>query len=110
MEKKGTAEQMPRLSMKERLLIKRMKEEQAEIRRLREAQREASQQRKLMLLQQRDIAHMRRSTQYYRQKMRRYGSKEQLFSPSPSPSLDGSQQVSNFFSFSFHAFFLLSSN
>ena len=45
---------------------------QAEIRRLREVQRVASYERKLMLLQQREISKIRRSAKYYQEKIQAY--------------------------------------
>lgn len=45
---------------------------QAEIRRLQEVQRVASYERRLMLLQQREISKIRRSAKYYQEKIRAY--------------------------------------
>lgn len=62
---------------------------QAEIKHLEEAQRRASQHRKLLLLQQEDISRCQQSTQQYKEKIRRYrltGGINLDYSPSPSPS------------------------
>ena len=68
---------------------------QAEIQRLREAHKAASQERKLLLLQQQDIARLQQSAQHYKEKIKRYSAQQQYsreaspfpdFSPSPSPS------------------------
>ena len=46
--------------------------DQAEIQTLKAVQESARQERKLMMLQQKEISKMRRSTHYYRDKIRRY--------------------------------------
>lgn len=62
----------------------------------------ASCERRLMLQQQKEISKIRRSAQYYREKIRKYSSHPRHdvpFSstperePSPAPSLNDSQQV-----------------
>ena len=59
---------------------------QAEIHRLKEAQKAARRERRLMLQQQKEISQMRRSAQYYRNKIHQH-SRRVAHSPSPSPSL-----------------------
>ena len=73
---------------------------QKEIQTLKEAQEAARQERRLMMLQQKEISKMRRSTQYYREKIHKYRQRSRAsVSPdrssrahdttaSPAPSLD----------------------
>ena len=98
---KGADELTPSLLKRERGLRKKLQQEQAEIRRLKEAQKTASHERKLMLLQQQEISKMKKSAKYYREKIRSH--RERGASPmstptgdrefSPSPSLEDSGQV-----------------
>jgi hypothetical protein len=59
---------------------------QAEIHRLKEAQKAARRERRVMLQQQKEISQMRRSAQYYRNKIHQHSCRV-AHSPSPSPSL-----------------------
>ena len=84
---KGEDEKMPSLETRRRGLLKKLEVEQAEIRRLRQAQKEASRERRLMLEQHRAITHMQSSAQYYREKLRRHSAQDHVeppFTPSPS--------------------------
>ena len=99
---KGADDLMPPLVKRERDLFRKLQHEQAEIHHLKEAQKAASQERRLMLLQQAEISKIRRSAQYYREKIHRYSSQQKRdVSPSsdrdlfsPSPSLDDTREVS----------------
>lgn len=55
---------------------------QAEIKRLKEVHKIASKERKLLLLQQKDIARMKRQTEYYQGKAKQLSDSQH--SPSPS--------------------------
>ena len=73
---------------------------QAEIKRLKEAHEVASRERRLLLLQQKDIARMRKHTQYYNSKISHFshhGGHEQSpgseSSSPPSPTIPTTQQV-----------------
>uniref|UniRef100_T1IZ11 Uncharacterized protein n=1 Tax=Strigamia maritima TaxID=126957 RepID=T1IZ11_STRMM len=59
---KGEDDKMPPLRKRQRWLMLRLQQEQAEIRRLREAQLVASQERKMLLEQQHQIIQLRQST------------------------------------------------
>ena len=85
-------------------MYKRVFIPQEEIRTLKEVQEAARQERKLMLLQQKEISEMHRSTQYYREKIQRYRQHSRAsVSPdrssrahdafSPAPSLDRTRGV-----------------
>ncbi|XP_077986378.1 centrosome-associated protein 350-like [Glandiceps talaboti] len=62
---KGTDEAMPPLRKKQRGLLMKLKQEQAEIERLKAANKAASQERKLLLYQQQEISRIRKSAQAY---------------------------------------------
>ncbi|XP_070581927.1 centrosome-associated protein 350-like isoform X2 [Ptychodera flava] len=62
---KGTDEAMPPLRKKQRGLLMKLKQEQAEIDRLKAANKAASQERKLLLYQQQEISRIRKSAQAY---------------------------------------------
>ena len=84
---KGEDDKMPSLETRRRGLLKKLETEQAEIRRLQRAQKEASRERRLMLEQHRAITHMQSSAQYYREKLRQHSAQDHLehpFTPSPS--------------------------
>jgi centrosomal protein CEP350 len=96
LEKKQDDDAMPPLIKREQGALRKLKHEQAEIKRLREVQKRASQERKLMLLQQQDIARLQQSAQHYKEKIKRYSSQQRQthsreespifeYSPSPSP-------------------------
>ena len=85
--RKGEDDKMPSLESRQQGLLRKLESEQAEIRRLQRAQREASRERRLMLEQHRAITHMQSSAKYYRDKLRRHSAQdhlEQPFTPSPT--------------------------
>lgn len=59
---KGADDKYPQLRKRQRGLIRRLQQQQAEIKRLQEANRAASKERQLLLLQSQEIAKMRQST------------------------------------------------
>lgn len=83
---KGEDEKMPTLETRQRGLLRKLEVEQAEIRRLQKVQREASRERRLMLQQHREISHLQKSANYYRDKLHRYTVRDlqDHFPPSPS--------------------------
>ena len=82
---KGGDDHMPQhLHTRQNLCM--LESEQTEIRRLQSMQSETEWQRCAMLRQHREIAQVRQSTSYYRNKLRRYQSRECQSQPSPTPS------------------------
>ena len=81
---------MPHLQSRKRGLLKRLKVEQAEIRRLLQAHHEASRERRAMLVEHREISQLQQSASHYRSKLKKHsprGIRDQLsLSPSPAPS------------------------
>ncbi|XP_077862424.1 centrosome-associated protein 350-like [Saccoglossus kowalevskii] len=65
MKDKGTDEAMPPIRKKQRGLLMKLKQEQAEIERLKAANKAASEERKLLLYQQQEISRIKRSAQAY---------------------------------------------
>ena len=73
---------------------------QVEIQTLKQVQAAARQERKMLMMQHKDISKMRRSTQFYRQKIHKYRHHAKTSTPTPEqnqdghetrPSLDGSR-------------------
>ena len=60
---KGADDVYPQIKKRKRGLILRLQQEQAEIKRLKEASRAASKERQFLLLQSQEIARLRHSTQ-----------------------------------------------
>lgn len=87
---KGEDDLMPHLHSRRRGLLKRLKAEQAEIRRLLLAHHEASRERRAMLVEHKEISQLQQSASRYRSKLKKHsphGITDQLsLSPSPAPS------------------------
>ena len=84
---KGEDEKMPSLESRQRVLLRKLETEREEIRRLQKVQQEASRERRLVLEQHREISHLQKSAEYYRDKLRRYTARDlqdHLTTPSPS--------------------------
>ncbi|XP_031558415.1 centrosome-associated protein 350-like isoform X2 [Actinia tenebrosa] len=70
MRDKGSDDVMPSIRKRQRGVLMRLQAEKAEIKRLKAANRAASYERKLLLMQQEEIARLRKSTQKIRGKVR----------------------------------------
>jgi hypothetical protein len=58
---KGADDKYPAIKKRQKMLIRRLQQQQAEIKRLREVQKAASKERQLLLLQSQEISKMRKS-------------------------------------------------
>ncbi|XP_068174879.1 centrosome-associated protein 350 [Antennarius striatus] len=114
---KGEDDKMPPLRKKQRGLLLKLQQEQAEIKRLQEANKAARKERQLLLKQQEEIERMRNSTLRLKERLKCAGGEpqpegsasetpvseaafpniqhaEDVRSPSPSPSISGSETSS----------------
>uniref|UniRef100_A0AAY5EDV5 CAP-Gly domain-containing protein n=1 Tax=Electrophorus electricus TaxID=8005 RepID=A0AAY5EDV5_ELEEL len=92
---KGEDDKMPPLRKRQRGLLLRLQQEQAEIRRLQEVSRAARRDRQLLLKQQEEIEKIQNTTLKLRQKLRSAGDTSPVETRSPSPvSVSGSETSS----------------
>ncbi|XP_068599507.1 centrosome-associated protein 350 [Brachionichthys hirsutus] len=114
---KGEDDKMPPIRKKQRGLLLKLQQEQAEIKRLQEANKAARKERQLLLKQQEEIERMRSSTLRLKERLKCAGGEpqpegsasetpaseaafpnarhaEDVRSPSPSPSISGSETSS----------------
>uniref|UniRef100_A0A3B3I0N9 Centrosomal protein 350 n=1 Tax=Oryzias latipes TaxID=8090 RepID=A0A3B3I0N9_ORYLA len=96
---KGEDDKMPPIRKKQRGLLMKLQQEQAEIKRLQEANRAARKERQLLLKQQQEIERMRNSTLRLKERLKCAEWKESTRlsdarSPSPSHSVSGSETSS----------------
>ncbi|EDV27474.1 uncharacterized protein TRIADDRAFT_53203 [Trichoplax adhaerens] len=73
---KGEDDKMPMLRKRQRSLLLHLQAEQAEIKRLKAANRAAQEERKLIMYQQKEIDRIRKTTQAYRGKLSKHKSKD----------------------------------
>ncbi|XP_022084332.1 centrosome-associated protein 350-like isoform X2 [Acanthaster planci] len=88
----GDTEKLQAARKRQQVLVTRVQQEQAEIRRLRAAQKAASHERQLLLYQQQEIARMRKATEAVRVQMRDLSNVS--ISSSLGGALSGSDQAS----------------
>uniref|UniRef100_W5L5K6 Centrosomal protein 350 n=1 Tax=Astyanax mexicanus TaxID=7994 RepID=W5L5K6_ASTMX len=85
---KGEDDKMPPIRKKQRGLLLKLQQEQAEIRRLQEANKAARRERQLLLKQQEEIEKIRQSTLRLREKLRTAGDQSPVKEAEPSLATD----------------------